>query len=228
MTVSELLLARHGEAHSNLDGTMTGPACAGLTDLGLTQAARLGERLRAEAAHRGRLEAIYTSTTRRAIETADLVANILGTEAREEHDLRVPDPGPHAEGKPWPYIRSTASPDPANPDRPLSPGGEGWASYLARAHAALTRILDRHHGRVLIVGHTETLKAAYSLFLGVVDLHRMKFDYSHAGVTSWRPAREWPGATTAHRRWALAYHNNTAHVSTDEQRLTLLIAGIDR
>ncbi len=58
MTASELLLTRHGEAHCNLDGAMRGPTCRGLTDHGLTQAAQLGERLRAETACQGRLEAI--------------------------------------------------------------------------------------------------------------------------------------------------------------------------
>ncbi|MGH3646505.1 MAG: histidine phosphatase family protein [Micromonosporaceae bacterium] len=160
-----------------------------------------------------------------ALQTAHLLNGILGVEVHEEHDLRVPDPGPQAERKPWPELRRAEPPDPANPDRPLIPGGEDWISYLARAHTALTRILNRHTGRVLIVGHTETLKAAYSHFLGHHDLHRMKLDYHHTALTTWRPAREWPGAARTHQRWTLICHNDTTHIPHNAPRQTLQTGG---
>ncbi|MGH3712950.1 MAG: histidine phosphatase family protein [Micromonosporaceae bacterium] len=224
MTARELILARHGEARCNLAGTMTGPSCTGLTDNGRAQTERLGKRLHAETAYHGPLEAVYASTTRRALQTAHLLTGFLGVEVHEESYLRVPDAGPHAEGKPWPELRRTEPRDPVNPDRPLAPGGEGWVSYLTRAHAALTRILDGHTGRVLIVGHTETLKAAYSLFLGHDDLHRMKFDFDHTALTIWRPASEWPGAAPTHQRWTLVCHNDTTHVPHNAPRHTLQTA----
>ncbi|NJC66133.1 histidine phosphatase family protein [Planosporangium flavigriseum] len=96
------------------------------------------------------------------------------------------------------------STDPHNPNRPLPHDAETWTDYLDRATRDLGNILDRHpSGRVLVVGHTETLAAMYALLLGVRNLGSLKVDMKPCGLSVWRAVQEWSGAVYAKQRWAL-------------------------
>ncbi len=213
-TGPELVIARHGHAHCNTTHTLAGPSCTGLTDAGRAQAQALAARLRRE----GGVTQIHASTTRRAQETAALIADVLGIPVQEQHQLRVPDPG-GAEGQPWKLARATYPIDPENPVRPLAPGGETWTSYLARAVDALAALLDGPpDGRILVVGHSETATAAFTLFLGTHSLGQMKITLDYAGVTRWQPVTEYPGVTVTAPRWALTAHNDTHHLSVGPAR----------
>ncbi|GEM_PF-1112838 len=206
---SELVIARHGHAHCNDTRTIAGPGCTGLTETGRAQARALADRLRRE----GGIGEIHASTTRRAWETATLIADILDVPVREQHQLRVPDPG-EAEGRQWSAARDAYPIDPDNPVRPIADGGERWTDYLARAAAALTAILNTAPGgRVLVVGHSETAAAAFAMSLGTNQLGKMKVRLDCAGITRWRPADEYPGVRTAAPRWELVSHNDTSHLT---------------
>ena len=74
MTV--VYLARHGESDWNAANRFQGHSDRPLTDLGRRQAERLAEELAAAAS----LSAIYSSTLRRALETALLLGD--GPDAR--------------------------------------------------------------------------------------------------------------------------------------------------
>ena len=135
-----MIFVRHGQAHSNVLGLVAGPACTGLTEQGRAAAEALAARL----ARLGPFHGLYASPTRRARETADILAGPLGTQVIEEPRLRVPDPGA-ADGRP----RAAAA--------KLDPTAESWADYLSRATECLRHILaTTTTGRVLVVGHTET------------------------------------------------------------------------
>ncbi|MGC9667699.1 histidine phosphatase family protein [Planosporangium sp. 12N6] len=202
----ELLIARHGEAHCNIAGIIAGPSCTGLTSRGRDMAAALGKRLAAEAP----VTAIHASTTPRARETADIIAEALHLPVTGQHDLRVPDPGT-AEGLTWAEARAAGT-DPDNPVRPASASAETWAAYLARASACLQTILDDLTGRVLVVGHSETLTAAFHLLLGVDTLGRLKLALDHTAVTTLRPVREYAGVVVE-QRWQLVQHNDVTHLN---------------
>ena len=69
-------------------------------------------------------------------------------------------------------------------------------------------------GRILIVGHVETVKAAYHVFLRqpADQPFPMKLTVGNASLTTWHaigPAPEAPGIG----RWALASHNDAAHLA---------------
>lgn len=202
---SELLLIRHGHAHCNDTGIIAGPGCTGLTDTGNAQAAATAAWL----ADTGPIDAIHTSTTRRAADTAAIIAARLGLPVVAEPGLRVPDPGA-AEGVPWPLARAAWRADPHNPTRPAAPGGEAWCAYLDRATAALGQLLDHHPGgRIVVVGHTETLTALLHHLLGEAALGRLKLAFDHAACSTWQTTTEWPGITPAWQRWTLVRHNET-------------------
>jgi probable phosphoglycerate mutase len=79
-----LLLARHGETDWNREGRWQGHTDTALNALGRKQAADLADRL----AHEG-VTAVYASDLRRARETAEIVAELLGLgEVRVDPRLR--------------------------------------------------------------------------------------------------------------------------------------------
>jgi probable phosphoglycerate mutase len=211
----EILLVRHGNALCNELGVMASHSCQGLTETGHRQAGQLARRLAAEQDQGHRVVALYSSTVRRAMDTAWPVANLLGKSVVPRVDLRVPDPGPHAEGVPWHTLRRRwRTPDPDRPSRPLAAGGEPWRVYLARAHASLAGIIAEHPGgRIVVVGHSETATAAYTLLIGVLSLHALKVDLDHTGIIRLVAAPELPDVRSNVPRWALRVHNDTGHLS---------------
>lgn len=211
----EILLVRHGDAFCNVHGIMASQSCQGLTDTGHQQAGLLARRLAAEQDQGHRVVALYSSIVRRAMDTAWPVANLLGTPVVPRTDLRVPDPGPHAEGVPWHIVRRRwRTPDPDRPSRPLPAGGEPWRVYLARAHASLASIIADHPGgRVVVVGHSETATAVYTMLIGVLSLYALKVDLDHTGIIRLVAAPELSDVRSEVPRWALRVHNDTDHLS---------------
>lgn len=211
----EILLVRHGQALCNVFGVMASQSCRGLTEAGHWQAGQLARRLAAEQDQGHRVVALYSSTVRRAMDTAWPVANLLGTPVVPRADLRVPDPGAHADGLPWHMVRRRwRTSDPDRPSRPLPLGGEPWRVYLDRAHASLAGIIADHPGgRVVVVGHSETATAAYTLLIGVRSLHALKVDLDHTGIIRLVTAPELPDVRSNVPRWALRVHNDTDHLA---------------
>jgi broad specificity phosphatase PhoE len=82
--LTRLVLVRHGEAQSYVDGVIGGPTgCTGLSDLGRRQA----DALRARLERTGELDdvaALYTSTLPRAVETAERILPAMEGTARCE------------------------------------------------------------------------------------------------------------------------------------------------
>ena len=208
----EVLLIRHGQAHCNTAGVIASASCRGLTPTGRAQVLRLGHRLANERVH-GHVASIHTSPVRRAHETATMIGNLLGMHPCTHFDLRVPDPGP-VEGHTWEEVRREQPPDPDRPTRPLIPGGEPWHRYLDRAHNHLTDILTNHPGgRIIVVGHSETVTAALTLLLGTPTLGELKLDTHTAGITRLTAVAERPHVPITGQRWALTAHNDISHLT---------------
>lgn len=214
-----LLIARHGEAHCNVDQIVGGPnGCRGLTDRGRTQIRRLADRLR-QTHHRHPISLIYTTPLLRTRQSSELIAHELGIDLAIAPDLREQDHG-IADGLPWTDVVARFGGVPAlEPDRAVAHGGETWTHYLDRSARALADILARHEGeRVLVVGHGETLDTAFQLFLNIPTTSRSQAGFAAhpASLTHWeqmplswtQPARGW--------RWLLVTHNDTAHLQPDQ------------
>jgi probable phosphoglycerate mutase len=211
--VDEVLLVRHAEAACNLDRRAASDTCEGLTDHGAYQARQLARRLLAEHDAGRPAAALYTSPVRRAHQTAGTVAQLLGIRAEVRHALRVPDFGPRGDGELWERLRQRWPADPDRPSRPAIDGGEPWRRYLDRAHECLAAIFRQHPGgRVIIVGHSETITAAMTLLTGTLDLRTLRVDARHTGITRFNSRPEVPGVTLVAPRWSLAAHNDTRHL----------------
>jgi probable phosphoglycerate mutase len=208
--ITTLTLTRHGEAHCNVAGIVGGDrACTGLIGRGRDQVELLAGRLHAEEP----CHVLYTTTRRRARESAEILSDVLGLPVHVEPGLTGPHHG-DADGRPWDEIKTAfGGPPYADPDRSYAPGSETWNQYLARASTTLADVLERHHGqRILIAGHGETTDAAAMLFLGLTPGYSIRagFETSHAAITRWHMNRNRLGQEL----WILAAHNDTRHLGT--------------
>src|SRR5919204_6587487 len=82
-TPVRILLARHGETVSNVEGRWQGQADSPLTERGLAQARELGRALGSDS-----LAAVYSSDLGRALDTAREVAAPHGLEVTPDPRLR--------------------------------------------------------------------------------------------------------------------------------------------
>ncbi|WP_051047319.1 MULTISPECIES: histidine phosphatase family protein [Nocardia] len=213
---TELLIARHGEAHCNTASIIGGPTgCRGLTQRGRHQAQLLAEHLRQHQSHHP-IHAIYTTPLRRTRETAAIIATALDIELEIVTELAEQHHGT-ADGRPWRDVVTEFGKIPAHhPNQPLAPDGETWTEYLHRSRNALTQILARHTGkRILIVGHGDTVDAAFHHFFDLPTTSRATATIAmyHASLTVWRQQPTSWINPTAGLRWALLTHNDTRHLT---------------
>ncbi len=210
--ISELLLARHGEAHCNRAELVGGEStCVGLTPHGHDQVTRLAVRLRADHQAGPPIAGLFAAPRRRVRQTGELLACALELPLQVEAGLDGPCHGT-ADGQPWSAVKAAfGGPPAAYPDRPLAPGAETWNHYLDRATAFLAALLDRHVGqRILIAAHGETIQAAHVLLLGLPRAARtqVEFPTDHTGLVRWQLHRNRFGRMV----WTMAAHNDTAHL----------------
>ena len=154
MAATTLLLSRHGAI--DWSGRIGAPN-DGLSDLGRRQALALAQRLAGQEA-----AALYSSTLRRAAETAEVLARHLGLEVRWDARLREWDPGdwlglPEEEVKaryPEEWERVFA-----DLDHPM-PGGETFSQLQQRVFEFAREVSQAHPDQqVLLVSHGGALSA---------------------------------------------------------------------
>ena len=182
-------------------------ACRGLTELGRRQAASLRDRL----LDTGELQAgvLLTSLLPRAIETAEILAPALGNlAALRDCDLCELHPG-ECDGLRWEEYRERYAFDMrAEPERPMSPGGESLSSFQARVERRLQQLVREHSGETcVLVCHGGVVSAATLAFLdhGMHRKRPFRLEPSNTSITEWeRPADDAP--------WLLVRFNDTAHL----------------
>jgi broad specificity phosphatase PhoE len=178
-----LILVRHGETDSNKAGLALGRADIELNETGRWQAQRLAEALQAEA-----IAAVYSSPSRRALDTARAIA--------ERHDLAVEvDEGliemdiGEMEGLTFQQVRerypqffqvwlgSGAAYQPM-------PGGESLLDVQERAWRALERICaSGHRETVVVVAHNFVLLTILCRVLGLELAEFRRLRHSVAAVS---------------------------------------------
>jgi 2,3-bisphosphoglycerate-dependent phosphoglycerate mutase len=209
---TNLYLIRHGEAVSNVEPYIMGgvKGCRGLTERGHAQAAALARRLEG-----GEIpaEVIYASTLPRARQTAEAVAEALRLPISWDDELHELRPG-DADGMTYAEARERYD----SMQRffkefytPITPGGESWGSFIARASAALERIIVRHQGQqIAVVCHGGVIEASYFhlLQLGPQVRGRASFHVRNTAITHWRHVETQDGR----HEWQLVSHNDHRHL----------------
>ena len=155
VSVTRLLLVRHGETEWNRVGRWQGHADPPLNETGRRQAAELAERLAGDG-----IAAVYSSDLARARETAGAAADRLGLDVVEDPALREIDVGSWsgltraevAEQYPEGFARWLAG--------EIGHDGETREQLTERVVAATTAIAVRHEGEtVLVVTHGGVIRA---------------------------------------------------------------------
>lgn len=147
-----LILVRHGQTLWNLERRFQGHTDICLSNTGIQQAYLLQKRFAAE-----KLDAIYSSDLRRAVDTAAIIAEPHQLEVQVCSGLREMNFGIW-EGltyleieKSYPVLLQTWLNNPATLE---VPGGETFLGVKERALRILTEIIQKHpQGNLLVVTH---------------------------------------------------------------------------
>lgn len=204
-----LFLIRHGESFVNLKEWDKGNVDTGLTPLGEAQAQALAKWLAAEIPQP---DIIYSSTMKRARETAAPVAAAYGMSIQYEDRIREIGNN-QRDHRPYPnhalpdYGDFWSSERPFTPLNPLEEDSEAMIHFRARVGIFLEELIHKHDGQTI-------MSFCHG---GVIDL---SFDHIFdTGI--WRRCEVWTRNTGitcleyidhANREsWRLHYHNRTDH-----------------
>lgn len=149
----QIVLVRHGATDWNLQGRCQGSSDRDLSEVGLRQAAQTAALLSAEKIH-----AIYSSSLRRARQTAEVLSQPHNLPVLIEDDVRELDHG-ELEGLTFNEIKSSYGEFlvrwRSEPADLRVPGGERLADVAERAWNGLNEIVRRHREvpGILVVSH---------------------------------------------------------------------------
>ena len=204
---TRLILIRHGESRVTVDRVIGGPrTCNGLSDLGRRQAERLRDRLE----QTGEIDAtaLYASSYPRAIETAEVIAPVLGLPVVEEPGFGEHDPGPDCDGLTFSnFLDRYGMPDwETDPHAVTFPGGETVAEFHHRVGATLSRVVRDHRGGAIVVAcHGGVIDAAFRALLRLPAHGAFELQTTNTSLTEF--------VTTRRDRWRLVRYNDAAHTA---------------
>jgi broad specificity phosphatase PhoE len=161
---------RHGESVYNAEGRVQGQSDVPLSELGLRQSEAVAERLAALP-----VQALYSSPLRRAMQTAELVAEKLGLPIRTDDRLMELNAGVFQDRLrselPDLYPDEFARWKSGDPDFVI-PGGESRNDLQRRGLEALEAIAQAGHDEAAVVGHGRILIVTLAALLGREELSR--------------------------------------------------------
>lgn len=203
MTMTRLLLVRHGETVWNVETVYRGRSDIPLSDVGKQQAERLGRRLSGEG-----VMSLWTSPLMRSRQTAEAIERCSGVAARVEQDLTDVDCG-EWEGltdaevqERYPELRRKWL---STPHLVRLPGGESLQDVSQRV-ARVLAAAQSEPGVVVLVSHRVVHKVAICALLGLDNSHFWDIRLDVAGVTEFE-------CSPRHR--VLVRHNDVSHLSVE-------------
>lgn len=181
--VTRLFLVRHGETEGTSRGLIAGRLDIALSDLGREQARAVGARLLPAS-----LVAVYSSTSRRALDSARAIAKPHGLTPIADPDLCEIDFGV-LEGLTFAEVE-TRHPEIAaawlsRPHEIEFPGGESLAALRQRVERSTAGIVGRHpFAAIAVVCHAGPIRAlvAHSAGLSSKQLFELACPYGSVTV----------------------------------------------
>ena len=201
----QLLLIRHAESTWNATGRIQGWADPPLSEKGRSEAIRIARRLNGD----GTVDALYSSSSLRALQTAQLIGKELGLKPRLDERLREQGVGELTgltveEAKAqypdlWRRLREERH-------QPQIPGGESIESFRGRVVEVMEEIVNAHgpNERVAVVSHGGTFGVYLACFVGLDGYDRTPFWFDNASLSIIRLDRLWP---------AIILLNDTCHLN---------------
>jgi broad specificity phosphatase PhoE len=182
----QILLVRHGATDWNLQGRCQGSTDRDLSEVGIRQAKHIATLLTAEKIH-----AIYSSSLRRARQTAELIGEPHALPVTIEDGMRELDHG-ELEGLTFNEIKNDYAEFLARwrkiPADISVPGGERLADVAERAWIGLNEIAQRHGDgeRIVVVSHNFPILGILCRVTGT-DLNEYRtFRLDPCGITRLR------------------------------------------
>lgn len=206
-----LYMIRHGQSHVNLAEWDSGNIDEGLTELGQMQAAALADWL---PKHIPDVNAIYASTMRRALETAEPLAKNYDMPLR--YDDRLREIGNNRwDHSAWPnddlprdYADYWASERPFSTVTPFIEDGESFIHFRTRVGLFIEELVEQHREEVVVaVCHGGVIEATFDHIFNVGPWRRCEI-WNHNTGASYFEYVEHPRRET----WRLHYNNRTCHL----------------
>lgn len=180
--MTRLLLVRHGVTDHNTNHRFAGYSDVDLSERGVEQVQKLGERLAGE-----KIDAVYSSDLKRAVATARAAVNSHDLEIDLRPELREMNYG-LAEGMTFGELEK-AYPDIAESIVHFNTGicfpeGETFMGFVSRSCGFLEMVQE--HGRdetVLIVSHGGVLKVLVCDLLGIDHIHWPQIRFDNASLS---------------------------------------------
>lgn len=165
--MTRTILIRHGQTAWNKVERVRGQVDIPLDEVGLAQAEAAARRV----TEQWQPAAVYSSPLRRAVQTAQPLARLLGQDVQAEPGLNDMDFGQwqglssHEVEERWPELAHTWL---KAPHRVTFPEGESLEVVKERTAAVLQRLIRQHTGETIaIVGHTVVNRVLLCFVLGI-------------------------------------------------------------
>ena len=180
--MAEIVLVRHGETEWNVGEIYRGRADVALDRVGIKQAELLGKYLSGL-----KLDAIYSSPLKRALDTANIVAQYHNVGVQVNNGLIDFDYGewqglPDKEvEKLYPALHSEWY---ANPHLVKMPGGEGLDDVRKRALVVVNEVVSKYKGSVALISHRVVSKVLICSLLGLDNSRFWHIRQDVGGITT--------------------------------------------
>ena len=199
--MAQMFLIRHGETAWNVEEVYRGTIDVSLSEVGIKQAEALGKHL-----SQVKLDAIYSSPLKRALETASWVAKYQGIavivkqglidfnfgewQGLSEQDVKGLYPALHNEWR-------------TDPQRVRIPGGENLEEVRERGLNVVKEIISEHEGNVALVSHRVVNKVLICSLLGLDNscFWNIKQDVGGIAIFEYKSGR-----------FVLIKHNDTCYL----------------
>ncbi len=206
-----LYTIRHGQSYINLPDCVRKNANAPLTKLGQKQAAALAQWLPTNLSH---VDAIYCSSMRRAVSTAQPLARHYGVTAQMDHRLREIGCN-RADQQPWsdddlPEYAADywSSERPFASVTPNVANGESLMQFRARVGAFIEQLVVQHRDEiVLAVCHSRVMELIFDHIFNIGPWRRCEIAVHNTAITYFEYV-DFPSRET----WRLHYHNRVDHL----------------
>jgi len=205
-----LLLIRHGQSFVNLEDWTGGFVDTGLTDLGKNQARSLAGWI----AENVQIDALYTSTMARTLETAAFLTKTTGLVAQPDDRLRefgncyangaaVPP-----ESMPIEYADFWGT---ERPHSRINTDGESWMLFRVRVGSFLDDLLVRHahvepQQTIAVVCHGGVIDATFDYVFNVGPQRRVEIWTHNTGIVHWEYCPD-----SGREPWRLHAHDLVHH-----------------
>ena len=199
--MTELILARHGETEWNVEEVFRGRIDIELSETGVRQAELLAQYLRGV-----KINAVYSSPLRRALNTAEVIARYHKLEVKIAPSLIDFDFGkwqglPHQEAKR--RYKKLYAQWLENPHLIRTPDGESLDEVRKRALMVVDEVVAKHDGTVVLVSHRVVNKVLICALLGLDNSHFWNIRQDTCGTTTFVYEKG---------RFILTKHNDTSYL----------------